>query len=143
MPLGLGGRYHFTVNSLALDRMFLPGGDVWAWGRNVRIEMLETAIAYAPGRTGYLRTQHRSAETPRGKQNIQITVANDADYARYVHEGTSGPIRSSRPGGMLLVRPSPYSHFGRFTPLPEVDGQSANPWLRNSMQDVLARHGIR
>jgi hypothetical protein len=61
----------------------------------------------------------------------------------YVHDGTTGPITSDRPGGMLVVRPSPYSHFHRAVPVLSVDGQSPNPWLRNSMQDVLARHGIR
>jgi hypothetical protein len=144
MPLSLNvDRVRVTVNSTALDRMFLPGGDVWAWGRNVRLEMAAVAMETTPSRTGYMRTQNGSVETPRGRRDIQLTVYNDAPYAMYVHNGTTGPIYSSRPGGMLLVRPSPYSNFHRFVPLEEVDGQSAQPWLRNAMEDVLARHGIR
>lgn len=144
MPLTLhANRVRVTVNSVALDRMFLPGGDVWAWGRNVGLEMQVEAIARAPGRTGFLKTQHGFVQTPRGKQNMQVTLYNDADYAKFVHEGTTGPIRSTRPGGMLVVRPAPHSHFHRPVPVVSVDGQRANPWLRETMEDVLARHGIR
>jgi hypothetical protein len=144
MPLGISStRVRVSVNSSALDRMFLPGGDVWAWGRRVGLEMMEVAIATAPSRTGYLKTQHGFNQTPVGKQHARVTIYNDSDYARFVHGGTTGPITSNRAGGMLTIRPAPYSWFHREVPVMSVRGQSANPWLSNAMQDVLARHGIR
>lgn len=136
-------RYRVTVNSAALDRLFLPGGDVWVWSRDVGREVMFQAIATAPGRTGLLRSLHGMNQQPGGPRAVRFTVYNDAEYAKFVHNGTTGPITSTRPGGFLLVRPSPYSFFGRFTPLPFVSGQNAQPWLANATEDVMARHGIR
>ena len=136
-------RVRMSVNSAALDRMFLPGGDVWAWSRRVGRENLFTAIAIAPGRTGQLKAMHGLNQTPVGRQHVRYTVFNDAEYARFVHGGTTGPITSTRPGGYLVVRPSPHSYFNREVPLASVAGQRANPWLREAMQTTLARHGIR
>lgn len=135
-------RYRVTVNSLAITRLTLPGGDVWRWARDVGRETMFEAIRRAPSRTGYMKAMHGFTTTPVGARHVQYTVHNDAPYAKFVHGGTTGPIRSTRPGGMLLVRPSPYSYFNRFVPLPSVDGQPAKPWLREASDAVLARHQI-
>jgi len=136
------GRVRMSVNSVGLDRLFLPGGDVWAWSRRVGRETLFESIAIAPSRTGHIKAMHGMTQTPVGRRNVRFTIHNDADYARFVVKGTTGPIRSTRPGGMLLVRPAPYSRFNRFVPLESVAGQSANNWLQRASDNVMLRHGI-
>lgn len=135
-------RVRMSVNSVGLDRLFMPGGDVWAWSRRVGREALFVAIAEAPARTGYLKTQHGMTQTPVGRRNVRFTIHNDAEYAKWVTNGTYGPIRSSRPGGMLLIRPAPYSFFSRFVPLAEVRGQQSNNWMWRATEEVMRRHGI-
>jgi hypothetical protein len=133
-------RYRVTVDSLALDRLFLPGGDVWSWSRDVARETVGEAILTAPKRTGSLAGQHGFNQTPHGKRGVRWTVFNDSPYAKFVHEGTTGPIKSNRPGGLLLVAAG--NGFPTFT-AKSVDGQDSNPWMERANQLVLARHGIR
>ena len=135
-------RIRVSVNSAAIESMFMPGGDVWAWGRDTGYEINAVARATAPSRTGHLRSAHGMLQVPNGRTQVRTVVYNDADHARYVHDGTVGPIMSTRPGGMMIVDPAPRSWFTRPTAVHEVRGQRAQPWLREAMEDVLARRGI-
>lgn len=78
------------------------------------------------GDTGRLRNSIESSTSARGNQVVS-TVGTDVNYARFVHDGTSGPIVPRR-ARMLRFRPKGSSVFvfakqvrgtretGRFTP---------------------------
>lgn len=134
-------RYRVTIYQSRIDALFLPGGDVWGWARRMGQETMAEAIQEAPSRTGELRALHGYNVTPAGKTQVRWTVWNDAQHARFVHEGTSGPITAAS-GGRLRIRPAPHS----WSPVPlypvAVRGQRANPWIQRASDSVLARHGI-
>ena len=134
-------RYRVTIYQSRIDALFLPGGDVWGWARRMAQETESEAILRAPSRTDTLRSLHGSSVTPAGRTQVRWTVYNDAPYARFVHEGTTGPITAAS-GGRLRIRPAPHSN----SPVPlfpvAVRGQRANPWIENASNAVLARHGI-
>lgn len=135
-----------TVYDTQVERLFLPGGDAWDWLMRVGHEHTQMAIIESPSRTGYLRTQHNLSLTPVGRYNVRYSVGNWADYAVYVHEGTTGPIVSTGwddgSPAFLAIRPMPHSRFPVTKYLRSVSGQEANPWIARAGGIVLAKYGM-
>lgn len=136
-----------TVYDTQVAGLFLPGGDVWGWMRSVGFEHMQMAAIEAPVRTGQLKGLHNLALTPSGRNHVRYSVGNYADYAVYVHEGTTGPITSVGwdDGGpaFLAIRPVPHSWFPNGGFVRSVSGQEANPWIARAGGFVLAKHGLR
>jgi hypothetical protein len=148
-----------SVDDEAIAKLFVPGlnGDGWHWMRRVGNQHKDFAIAAAPQRTGFLATQHKVSLQPNGKYQCRYSVANYAPYARYVHEGTTGPIHSNRTtmaeinadyaAGLssvtphMVVRPSPHSWFNGPVPLLWVEGQSAQPWIVDAAEIIFSIYG--
>lgn len=103
--------------------------------------MLAEAIDVAPERTGTLRDSHFiNRARPTGRGTITASVGNNADYALYVHQGTTGPIV---PDGEALAWDGwgPWAGTRWFAPK-GVAGQRAQPWLVAAYNRV-ARHDTR
>lgn len=129
-----------TIRDTQVTGIFMPGGDAWHFLALVGTEHLNQAIAMTPNRTGTLARSHYPVPimTPYrqgGEQGARYTIRNDADYALYVHDGTTGPIMAH--GGYMsvpMVRGSKYPRFqAKF-----VDGQSAKPWIKWAADVALA-----
>jgi hypothetical protein len=129
-------RVRVSVNTTALASMYLPAGDVWDWARKVALDMEIEAIAIAPFRTGALKLKHGTTTTPIGRYQVRATVHNDADYAAFVHDGTS-TIRAN-----MIVRPFPHSYYPRPWFRDQVRGQPPQPWLDEAKRTVLFRYGL-
>lgn len=134
-----------TIYDRNIDRLFLPGGDVWDWMRDVGAEHLRMALVEVPRRSGSLASKHNLALTPYGKRGVRYSVGNYADHAYWVHEGTTGPITTG--GGFwddgrraFLGPMAPW--MGRNTLFAtSVSGQEANPWIARAGDIVLAKYG--
>lgn len=129
-------RVRVSVNTSLIAAQFLPGGMVWDNARTIGREMMAEAIVRAPDRTGELKSKHGYTTTPIGRFQVRATVHNDADYAVYVHGGTTDIYAD------MTVRPVPHSFY-----LPSdnrhrihVRGQRPQPWLVQSMEAVMARY---
>lgn len=81
-----------------LDRMFVRRGMVYNHERR-RARRVETiAKSLVNDRTRRLRWSIRVIEsTDRRKRETGFWVGSDLDYAKYVHDGTTGPIRANGP----------------------------------------------
>jgi hypothetical protein len=128
------------------------GPDILTLAREVE----EEAVKRAPKRTGRMAKQHyRNVPPPRGYERW-FWVGNRAGYARFVRGGTAGngtgyiTGKVDGPfGGVMLMRPAPYSYFGvddqrRFQE--SVKGQKANDWLGLALKAVVVRRlnaGVR
>lgn len=130
-----------TIYDNAVDRLFLPGGDVWHTMGLIGNEHLSAAIAFAPRRSGHLAASHYPVAilTPYQRRGVRYTIRNDADYALYVHGGTTGPIRGDM--GLGWMRVPEYRGSARKVPMLEVSGQAANPWIERAALYALAPWG--
>lgn len=123
-----------------------PGGDVWKFMQRFGTQATYAAVVKAPFRTGKLKGSHNLALTPIGSNGVRASVGNYADHTLYVHEGTTGPITASGwddgSPAFLAIRPAPASRFGKTTFLRSVAGQTANPWMREAVEDVAKSYGF-
>lgn len=135
-----------TIYDSRVDSLFLPGGDVWGWMGGVGAEHLQAAYMFAPRRSGHLASQHYPVAiiTPYKKRGVRYTIRNDADYALFVHEGTTGPIVADYWDDGTQSFLGPMAPWGGFsTPFARsVSGQRANPWINKAGEFVLAQYGI-
>lgn len=136
-----------TIYDVNVDSLFQEGGDAWEWMRRVGTEHLMMALIEVPRRSGELARQHNLALTPVGKRHVRYTVGNYAEYAEYVHGGTTGPIMAGN-GFWDDGRPA---YMGPMAPWMDrttlyarsVSGQEANPWIANAADTVLAKYGYK
>ncbi len=123
-----------------------PGGDIWNWSVGVKDEIVAGAKVICPKRTGQL------AESIHGSVGANtlgtfINVSAEASYAGFVHEGTFTPILPRFATYMKFRGYGPWTG-GNATPpdgywrLRSVQGQRAQPFLRDAMDAVFASHGI-
>ena len=137
-----------TVNTTAIQSMFLPSGQVadHAKGTGRQIRAAAEADAAKFVRSGDLLHSHTGPYYSTTTLGGHVTIGNNSNHARYVHEGTHGPIFPRNPTGFLWIRPAPHSWFafdpdwaeyGGRTPLTHVRGQRANPWMARAMQRVI------
>jgi hypothetical protein len=142
---GIGTRTRVTIYDANIDRIFLPGGDVWGFMEMLGRMHLSMALIEVPRRTGFLASQHNLAVTPYKKRGVRYSVGNYADHSEYVHQGTTGPIAAGNgwwdDGRPAMMGPMP-PHMGRNAVYQQfVAGQTANPWIARSADIVLARFG--
>ncbi len=128
-------------SSVAME-LSSPAGDNWSFLQKIGQEHAWQAAIKAPSRTANLKRSHNLALTPRGSTGVQASVGNYADYARYVHEGTNGPIFPMG-GDNLWIRPFPHSRFPRGGRAKSVAGQTANPWIAKAAEDVYPKYGFK
>ena len=125
----------FTVDDNGIDQLFAVGRDVWRYMAAMGTEHLNASIMFAPSRSGRLRASHYPVPimTPEGRRGWRYTIRNDAPYATYVHEGTTGPILPS--GAFLSVPIYRGSMYPRFR-AKSVSGQMANPWMMRALDFI-------
>lgn len=132
-----------TINYLAIQSLFEPGGDVYRFMRRIGTEIKTEAEATAPvGLTGNLKRSHRLFVTPETRYGCFATVRNDARHASWVHNGTasngSGYIFPKR-----AARLGPFPGLSGVLIMPnKVRGQRANPWLNRAGRTVMSRYGV-
>lgn len=144
-----------TVYEPEIASLFQSGGQVNTEASKITALTKAGAIAMAPvGKSGRLKEAHRSRVVPSGRYGVRGYVENNSSHAHFVHDGTTGPIRSTRGsssrwmGGGAMLGPLPftsrYSRGAKAKPIfaPSVKGQDANPWLRRAAQAVLLRYGV-
>ena len=128
-----GDGVYVEVYDSKIEAMSAPGGMVfkWAYQRSRKIERL--AKAAAPKRTGRLAASISSSydKVPNG---VIMRVSAGASYARYVHEGTYGPIVSPR-GRKMFLHPAWGGHptMHKWA----VNGQRPQPFLAEALHVVM------
>lgn len=146
------GRVRVTVYDTRIAAAFLPGGQVWRNMQRVAATGTAYARAGAPKRSLELMRSISNTVTPRGRNRAQATLVADAPHARFVVNGTTGPIRAR--GGTLNVRLAPHSYYSRPTPGVEwrgrpgvlrgqVRGQAANDFMYRALRRAMHTHGLR
>ncbi len=123
-----------------VDRLNVPGGDVWAYTRRLVREVEALAVTTAPFDQGDLSASHATAVTPLGEIGCTGTVRNTARHAKWVHEGTGvyGPTGSPiTAGGEYMAF---FTKDGRKIVTRSVLGQQGQPWLRDALNAVMLLH---
>lgn len=133
---------HVEVYEATIARAFVPGGFIWRETNSLRRENDLMAAIKAPVRTGRLRASIDSEMTVSRPFHSGYSVFTDSDYAPFVLGGTTGPIRSSRPGGLMRMRPAPHSWFAFPTLHATVRGQASNNFLGESIVTTFARNRL-
>lgn len=125
----------FTVDDNGIDQLFATGQEVWKYTALMGTEHLGASIMYAPSRSGRLRASHYPVPimTPEGRRGWRYTIRNDAPYARFVHEGTTGPIYPT--GEFLSVPVFRGSVYPRFRAR-SVSGQIGKPWMQWALDSI-------
>lgn len=119
------------------------------WIYRVSTEMVATARAEAPSRSGSLRRAHRINRLPGTNQYMaRYSIQNTAEHADWVHGGTGyidGVMRVPKvPGparGAVLPKSQVFWTDGLNGRPSGVRGQSANPWLDRACSRVAMRYG--
>lgn len=134
--------YRYVVYDSAIQTMFDPGGSIHRWTTDFTREVEAEAVRRCPVAreqwglfrvAGGLKMGHRST-VGTNRFGTVGSVRNDRSYAMYVHDGTSTVVARGR-----------YMKFninGRTFRKKEVRGQRAQPWLRDALAVVSARHGL-
>ena len=153
------------------ERLFLPGGDVWDWTKEVTAEVKGAAKRLAPpGRsmrrpttrytsTGRLRRSIRSSSNTNGPHGVLGYITVDAPYAHFVLGGTAFQGHRyiySTVGFMHKPLVDLYAARKHPPSLPHtwfmvlrpsgayrlrVHGQKANPFLTDGYNEVARIHG--
>lgn len=143
--------YRVRVFDRNIAGMFLPDGEAYEEANYITRRVEGLARLYAPiGNTGHLKESHRRRITPVGIYGVVGQVEAGANYASFVHKGTTGPIRSTRavdrrgrpPGKLELRGGLPQGAPGDFPYAVSVSGQEAQPWLHEAAQEILSQYGV-
>lgn len=125
------------TSTVAMQSMFEATGDVGKAAKRAGRLIRHEAEAIAPVRSGELAASHTGPKTPTTFLGVHVVVGNNAAHAKFVHNGTTGPIRATR-HPQMVVRPAPHSWYSEPTYRDAVRGQRAQPWLRDAMYSVVA-----
>lgn len=72
------------------------------------------------------------------QSGLYMRLGNMASYSKFVHEGTTGPIKPRNNEYLKLGGHSPTGPgYPRFIYVKQVDGQEPQPWLSQSMARIL------
>ncbi len=120
--------------------LYGPVGPVVRFVRSVARKVRTRAVLTCPVDTGRLRSAHREEVGIRVGQ-VYGFVENTVEYAAAVHDGSAAHvIRPRRPGGFLRFQAGGQVVF---TTLVNHPGTRAQPWLRESMEEVARSEGFR
>lgn len=138
-------RVRTTVHSSRIAMAFVPGGMIWDNMRRLMATSVAVGRSTAPRRTGHLASTIGSVLTPSGKNQCRGTLYADADYAKFVINGTRAMIRAN-----MKVRLAPHSRYTRPTPgvadgvlRRAVRGQRANDFIGRAVSRAMRIHGVR
>lgn len=140
------GRVVVTIDEVRLESEFAESGQVGRWGSSVQREVVLEGKLEAPKRTTELANSIHAAGALRRRFGLERIIRVDAEYAAFVHEGTSGPIFPKH--GRVLLVPAhrgglPMRQGGDdIVERQSVRGQTANPFLTRAGRTVMLRHGV-
>lgn len=123
-----------TVNSKNIQFAHTPGGDIQKKTMQVMRNAKLKAVLGAPARSGELRRSHRIYAPPGGIYGVTGVLANSAPHARYVKDGTTGPITAKKTWLLVPITPGTSSprHLRR-----SVRGQAANNWMGRALDAAV------
>lgn len=146
-----GGITYLVLNRAKIESFNLPGGMTYKWTRDIVLDIEEEARASLwPGhgyRTGDLWESIGHSVTPT-HGGVVGNVRATADHALYYHEGTPPhmiPLAPKGPKRWLRWSASGWdSDSGPWVWKKQVlhPGNRAHPFIREAMEEVLARRGI-
>lgn len=118
------------VHEAEVMKFNLPGGEVYGMVQTTTRQAWTLSQVYAPKRTGRLMRgiQYDRPKVTGPYTNVGV-VRSTAWHSLFVIEGTTGPIRSSRPGGWMLIE--------GIWPIREVKGQAANNFMARALAVAL------
>lgn len=124
------------VHETAVLRYILPGGEVYGAVEGVIEDARDYAKMYAPVRTGALWRNIRHARpTARSGYKISGYVYANIKYARYVNEGTTGPIHA---GGKTMRFRGDLGR-GNWVSALEVSGQRPQRFMERGLTTAMVK----
>jgi hypothetical protein len=134
------------VNPVAIQSMFVPGGDIYKFAGKVENDVRTAARRRIRNRSRRLRRSVTARRRP-NQYGVRFTVGAYAPYALYVELGTGPYISASRFGEHMTLYagarfvPRRYARFkGAKTQF--VSGQKPRLYLTNGLAAGLARNGL-
>lgn len=130
----------FVANHAGIASLTLPGGQVYRWVDRFTGTVENIARRNAPVGRGELRASIHRTPTSGLLSASRGQVRSAAPHSLWVHEGTTGPIRSTS-GGVM-----PIHNRARTTVVAyreTVSGQRAQPFLARALNTTFARRGLR
>lgn len=149
-----GGAVGVDVYESVIDSYWQPGGLAVEYANEQAYDVANEARTLAPQRSGTLRAWIRARPSrSTGKRSVRSSVWSSAPHSLWVHEGTSTQYLSMGPrlipaGGPQSVgisrsrHPVP-SHFSTRLVKDKIEGQRANPFLRDALSTARQEWGIR
>lgn len=142
-------RVTVRVDHNAIDSMFRDTGEIGrAAGRTVREARL-IAQRIAPKRTHALSESVMNYSNHHYTYGHRMALYTDLYYARWVLEGTKGPIvakhisRKGGPGWLIVpARPFGASSYVGYRFRRSVRGQKANPFMQRAMEEACGQRGL-
>lgn len=135
----MAGTVRIRVFDSRLFAMNAPGGDVHGWMARIQDDTVVMARFYCPKRTGELSASIRGT-IGYNQLGVFVNVYAETHYAKYVHEGTTGPIFPRTAPYLRWVGWGPWA--GKIWRRKYVQGQRAQPFLYRAMRRTLRRRGI-
>jgi hypothetical protein len=138
-------RAYTRMSRAAAISMTMPGGQTHEWfRRNVEMPARMEATFLAPFRSRGGLKAGQGSSMGSNQFGLWVALENSAEYAVFVHEGTTGPIWADNGTGMLHL--GKQSALGRgmagILKRPIVSGQEAQPWMADAMSIALRSAGF-
>lgn len=138
------------VYPVAIQSMFVPGGQVHAFGRQLRRDVMFATRRAAPKRSGVLRRSIRADRVGTNQYGVRVNVKAWAPHAKWVNDGTTGPIFPSSSRALVLYAfpplrtgiPGRYQRF-QGAHKESVDGQRGQHFMAKGMTAGLAKNRLR
>lgn len=135
----MAGPVFFRVHEREVQEFIEPGGEAYELLHNTLQSAGKHARRFAPVRTRKLRNNIYVSQVQRdGPYKGSGTVAANVKYAWFVHNGTTGPIRS-KSGKKLKVHLGP-RESGSVVFRKQVRGQAAQPFLKRGLDVAMAEN---
>lgn len=110
-------------------RLFADEGELGRFMGNFGRYANATAKRLAPARSGELRAKQFVQKQRTGPMRIGVRLYNNAEHAKYVHEGTTGPITAN---GKFMSLPAGGGWRARRAK--SVRGQRSQPFIREAVE---------
>lgn len=143
----MASRAYVRVHRTIIAQMFFPTGEIGRYGERLNETVAAESRRLVHRRSGALRSSIHADRVGSNQYHAKFSVYTNVPYAPFVHDGTTGPIRSRVPGKAMVLYQGPRLVPGRWAHTQgwfvlTVKGQKGQKFLERGMRSALRKNGL-
>lgn len=143
----MASRAYVRVHNTIIAQMFFPTGEIGQFSKALSESIQAESRRLVHKRSGALRGSIFTDRIGSNQYHSKHSVYTNVPYAPFVHDGTTGPIRSRVPGKAMVLYQGPRLVPGRWAHthgwlVLQVKGQKGQKFLERGMRSGMRKHGL-